>query len=143
MILLDTDHISLLKYHENERAIRLWERLTEVNQRKEIVATSIISVEEQMRGWLVALAKERLPQRMVGPYRELAGLFDFFRGFVIALFTNDAADQFAGFGAIRIKVNDRKIAAIALAHDALLLTANRRDFERIPGLRFENWLEEK
>ena len=33
------------------------------------------------------------------------------------------------------------IAAIALANNALLLTANRRDYERIPGLRFENWLD--
>jgi tRNA(fMet)-specific endonuclease VapC len=37
---------------------------------------------------------------------------------------------------------DLKLAAIALIHDALLLTANRRDFERVPGLRFENWLDE-
>ena len=28
----------------------------------------------------------------------------------------------------------------SLAIDATLLTANTVDFERIPGLRFENWL---
>lgn len=28
-----------------------------------------------------------------------------------------------------------------LANDALLLTANRQDYARIPGLRFENWLD--
>jgi tRNA(fMet)-specific endonuclease VapC len=33
-----------------------------------------------------------------------------------------------------------KIASIALANDALLLTANRRDFEKVPGLQLENWL---
>jgi tRNA(fMet)-specific endonuclease VapC len=143
MILLDTDHLSLLKYHESERAVRLTERLAKAIEGGESIATSIVSVEEQMRGWLAALAKERLPRRMVSPYRELAGLFDFFRGFTLALFTDQAADRFAEFGSIRIKVTDRKIAAIAIVHDALLLTANRRDFERIPGLRFENWLEEK
>ena len=26
-------------------------------------------------------------------------------------------------------------------NDVLFLTANRRDFEKVPGLRFENWLE--
>ena len=31
---------------------------------------------------------------------------------------------------------DLKIASIVLAHDALLLTANRKDFEKVPGLRF-------
>jgi tRNA(fMet)-specific endonuclease VapC len=35
---------------------------------------------------------------------------------------------------------DLKIAAIALVNDALLLTANLRDFERVPRLRIENWL---
>jgi len=28
-----------------------------------------------------------------------------------------------------------------MASNALSLTANRRDFEKVPGLRFENWLE--
>ena len=36
---------------------------------------------------------------------------------------------------------DLKIAATALVQNALLLSANRRDFERVPGLRVENWLD--
>jgi tRNA(fMet)-specific endonuclease VapC len=35
---------------------------------------------------------------------------------------------------------DLKIAAIALVHDALLLSANLRDFRKVPGLRVESWL---
>jgi tRNA(fMet)-specific endonuclease VapC len=42
---------------------------------------------------------------------------------------------------VRIGTMDLKTASIAIAHDALLLTANRRDFEKIPGLKFENWLD--
>ena len=42
---------------------------------------------------------------------------------------------------IRLGTMDLKIAAIALVNDALLLTANRRDFERVPALRVENWLD--
>lgn len=37
---------------------------------------------------------------------------------------------------------DKKIAPIAIANNALLLTANRRDFEQVPGLRFDNWMAE-
>jgi tRNA(fMet)-specific endonuclease VapC len=37
--------------------------------------------------------------------------------------------------------NDMLIAAQALAIDSVLVTANRREFSRVPGLRVENWLD--
>ena len=36
--------------------------------------------------------------------------------------------------------NDLLIAAHALALDMTLVTANEREFSRVPGLRIENWL---
>jgi tRNA(fMet)-specific endonuclease VapC len=42
---------------------------------------------------------------------------------------------------IRIGTLDLKIAAITIAHDATLLTRNTVDFAKVPGLRFENWLD--
>jgi hypothetical protein len=47
MILLDTDHVTLLKYAEGERGARLVERLQALPP-DEVLAVSIISVEEQM-----------------------------------------------------------------------------------------------
>ena len=41
---------------------------------------------------------------------------------------------------IRIGTQDLKIASIALHTGALLLSANLRDFEKVPGLRVEDWL---
>lgn len=38
-----------------------------------------------------------------------------------------------------IGANDMWIAAHALALDATLVTANEREFRRVPGLRVENW----
>ena len=106
-----------------------------------VIGTTIVTVEEQMRGWLASIAKERQSRRQVSPYDELIRLFDFFGGYFIVRFDHVAADLFDSFSRIRIGTADRKIAAIALANNALLLTANRRDYERIPGLRFENWLD--
>ncbi len=140
MILLDSDHISVLKYPHSEKAIRLSERLMAAAG---TIATTIITVEEQMRGWLAAIAKERLPARQVRAYRELADLFIFFASYSIAPFDDKAAMQFEELTRQRIRVGtmDLKIAATALITDALLLTANRQDFEKVPGLRFDNWLD--
>lgn len=37
--------------------------------------------------------------------------------------------------------NDMLIAAHALALDCVVITANIREFSRVPGLKVENWLE--
>lgn len=36
---------------------------------------------------------------------------------------------------------DQLIAGMALANDMTLITRNTREFERVPGLRVENWFE--
>ena len=145
MILLDSDHLTVLRYTDSERTVRLNSRLEAAHSAEESVGITIATVEETMRGWLASIAKERHFQRQIPAYRELALLFSFFAGFDIAMFTHAAADRLDELKAAKVRVGtmDLKTAAIAIAHDALLLTANRRDFEKIPGLRFENWLEEK
>jgi tRNA(fMet)-specific endonuclease VapC len=40
-----------------------------------------------------------------------------------------------------IRANDMLIAAHALAIGCTLVTANEREFSRIPGLKVENWLQ--
>jgi tRNA(fMet)-specific endonuclease VapC len=142
MILLDTDHLTLLKYPDNERGVRLSERLR-AQPPDEVVAISIISVEEQMRGWLAAIGKERHARRQVVGYRELARLFDYFRAFTILPFDERAADQFDNLRAAKIRLGtmDLKITAIALVNQAVRLSANRRDFDQVPGLRVQNWLD--
>jgi tRNA(fMet)-specific endonuclease VapC len=142
MILLDTDHVSLLKYPASERGARLIVRLNALPA-GEAVAISIVGVEEQMRGWLAAIAKERLVKRQVTAYRELAKLFEFFAEFTIAFFDESAAEQFDQLRSAKVRIGtmDLKIAATALVNQALLLSANLRDFEKVPGLRVENWLD--
>ena len=90
MILLDSDHVTALKYLDSERYRRLTARLAMVVD--DVIGTTIISVEEQMRGWLAAIAKERQAQRQIGPYRELAELFEYFQQFLIVPFDQPAVD---------------------------------------------------
>jgi tRNA(fMet)-specific endonuclease VapC len=141
MILLDSDHLTVLKYRGSERYIRLTERLQAAGSVP--VGTTIVNVEEQMRGWLASLAKERAVLRQVPAYRELAALFEFFSKLQIAVFSVDAANRFQDLRKTGVKIGsmDLKAACIALVHDATLLTANRKDFEKVPGLRFDNWID--
>lgn len=141
MILLDTEHLTVLKYTDSEPYARLRSRL--LAAAPELIGTTIGNVEEQMRGWLSAIARERMLVRQIPAYRELTDLFDFFAKFHIKSLDAESVDLFNGFrkSGIKIGTMDLKSACIAVANKALLLTANRRDFEKVPGLRFENWLE--
>jgi tRNA(fMet)-specific endonuclease VapC len=142
MILLDTDHTTFLKYPDSDRGRRLIERLKAVPE-SEAIGVAIVTVEERMRGWLAVIAKEKSALRQVLGYRELALLFEFYQEFEIVPFDEAAARQFDDLRRqkLRIGTRDLKIAATALVTHALLLSANRSDFERVPGLRVENWLD--
>ncbi len=139
MILLDTDHLTILQTPDAARRITLVARLALATGEK--IATTVVNVEEQMRGWMASIAKERQLRRQIRSYSRLAKLFRFYAGFEIVELDDAAIPHFEATGSSGIGVMDRKIAAIALANDALLLTANRQDFERVPGLRFENWMD--
>jgi tRNA(fMet)-specific endonuclease VapC len=141
VILLDTDHLTVLKYTDSDRYERLHGRL--LAAAPELIGTTIVNVEEQTRGWLAAIAKERTLLRQITAYRELTDLFDFFAKLNIISLSADAVDLFSGFrkSGIKIGTMDLKMASIAIANNVLFLTANRRDFGKVPGLRFENWLE--
>jgi len=142
MILIDTDHTTHLNYPESERGGHLIDRLNAVPE-SEAVSVSIVTVEDRMRGWLAAIAKEKTALRQVVGYRELTRLFEFYEAFEIVPFDETAAHRFEELRGQRLRLgsSDLKIAATALVHNALLLSANRRDFERVPGLRVENWLD--
>lgn len=141
MILLDTDHLSILNHPSSDRRQKLVERLAMAHA--DSVTISIITVEEQMRGWLASIAKEKSALRQVRSYTNLLLLFDLLSRYTIMPFDEPAAMQFDQLRAqkIRIGTMDLKIAAIALSQNAILLTANRQDFDNVPGLQWQNWLE--
>ena len=143
MILLDTDHATFLKYPDSERGRRMIDRLDAVSA-SEVIGVAIVTVEERMRGWLAVIAREKLALRQVAGYRELALLFEFYEEFEVVPFDEAAARQSDDLRRQKLRIGSRdlKIAATALVNDALLLSANRADFERVPGLRVENWLDD-
>jgi tRNA(fMet)-specific endonuclease VapC len=140
VILLDTDHLSVMRRPESPRGRELGIRLDASPDQP--YGMTIISVVEQFRGWSAKINKAKDLAQEVWTYGRLVHVIDLIRQMPVYAFDDRAAEQFEHLRAqkVRIGTMDLKIAAIALANAALLLTANRRDFAKVPGLRFENWL---
>jgi tRNA(fMet)-specific endonuclease VapC len=140
MILLDTDHLSVLRDQRHHRNANLIARLQACGDPD--IFPTVVSLEEQMRGWLAELKRRRQIQDQVAVYLKLTELVEFYNQWRIVSFEAPSADIFQRLrsGGIRVATQDLKIAAVALANDALLLSANLVDFQRVPDLRVEDWL---
>ena len=105
------------------------------------VATTIISYEEQTRGWLARIAQLRTVDRQLAAYRELKRQLLNYCHIPVTDFDERAADKFGQLrrAGIRIGTMDLKIAAIALAEGATVLSRNLTDFGKVPGLSVEDW----
>lgn len=141
MILLDTDRLSVLTDRRATGNAALVQRLELAN---EALAIPIVAVEEQCKGWLAKIARTRDIHDQVTPYRRLSELFDYLAEWDIVPLSETAAVHFSEFRRQRLRLGsqDLKIAAIAKAEDALLLSANHRDFQKVSGVRVENWLRD-
>lgn len=138
MLILDTDHLSILDQDTLE-AFNLGRRLAGIPP--EEVAVSMITYEEQMRGWLAYAARANTKVRQVEAYQKLRLHVDRFCKIPLIDYDANAVERYEQIRQARIRVGtmDIKIAAICLVHDATLLTRNLKDFGQIPGLRAEDW----
>ena len=139
MYILDTDHLSLLGRANSAEAQRLRFRLAGLKQKDRV--TTIISFEEQMRGWMAHLAQARTLARQVEAYRRLKDFLDRYLKITVLEFDEAAAEEFSRLKQSRPRVGtmDLKIAAIALSCGATLLSRNLSDFNRLSGLLVEDW----
>jgi hypothetical protein len=92
MILLDTDHLTLLSYPTNPRCQALVTRMEASTDRQ--IGTTIISVEEQWRGWFAVIARFKDVRRQVKAYQELLQLHAFLSNWTVMAFDDRAADRF-------------------------------------------------
>ncbi|MCE9525861.1 MAG: type II toxin-antitoxin system VapC family toxin [Planctomycetales bacterium] len=141
MILLDSDHLSVLADPRQTKGTKLKQRLRSSG---ESIALPIVTLEEQFRGWLALIRRGHDVHKQIVPYLRFQNLIIFLREWDIVGWNEPAADEFKRLRAARVRIGtqDLKIASLTLANDALLLSANLRDFKQVPGLRVENWLAE-
>lgn len=115
MYILDTDHLSVLD-RGGVNAQRLLQRLASVSSRQ--VAASIISYEEQMRGWLSYIAKAQTIEQQVETYKQLKRQLANYCTIPVLEFDEKAAQEFQRLRKEypRLGTMDLKIASVALVN---------------------------
>jgi tRNA(fMet)-specific endonuclease VapC len=128
--LLDTN--ACIRYL-NGRAPNVWQRLSALPP-TEVRVCAIVKAEMYFGA-----------MKSTDPARTLALQQVFFRAFESLPFDDAAAEV---YGRLRAELtrrgtpigpNDLMIAAIALAHDFILVTHNTAEFSRVTGLCLEDW----
>ncbi|MBF2065132.1 MAG: type II toxin-antitoxin system VapC family toxin [Calothrix sp. C42_A2020_038] len=132
--ILDTDHLSL--YGRNHLALlqRLFAESVQLN-------TTVINVEEQLRGRLAQVAEAEDGTTKSNAYIRLVETVTLLSEFTILQYSAKSHEIYKDLIAQNIPVGsqDLRIASITLANKAILLTKNLQEFNKVPGLNIEDW----
>lgn len=131
--LLDTDSASLA-FNGN---LRVRNRIRQTPN----VWLSSIAAEENMRGALNLIHQNRDKIGLPAAHDFLIRLLSGMSNYRIHAYNAQAMRVYASFSAQvkRIGTQDCRIAASAIAAGWIVVTANQKDFSRIPGVQFEDW----
>jgi tRNA(fMet)-specific endonuclease VapC len=132
---LDTDTLSLLQEGHADVLARV------AACPAEDLAITVISVEEQLSGWYRRLRQAKQPDELAKVYARLTAAVRSLARLPILSFSEAAIHLAKALQASKLNVRkmDLCIAAVALEHQAILVTRNVRDFERVPNLVVEDW----
>lgn len=132
---LDTDHLSF--FQNNHPVVK--ERVNALDP--EEVAVTIITVEEQMYGRLNRIRRANSADELMTAYARMWDLLEDIKNINVLAFDQEAYNCYNELvrQKIRIGTQDLRIAASVISRNGVLVTRNRRDFERVPSLRFEDW----
>lgn len=76
VVILDTDHLTVIQRRTEPAYSRLRARLSKLHSNA--VQTTIVSFEEQMRGWLAVISRAQNQTKEVTAYQRLHALLGFF-----------------------------------------------------------------
>jgi tRNA(fMet)-specific endonuclease VapC len=132
---LDTDHFSLLQ-RSHPTVIH---HLSVIPAAE--IAITIVTAEEQLRGWLAVIRQHHANARQLWAYRGLRDALDSFTRFTILDFDQAAYERFTALrqSHLRLGTQDLRIASITTSIGATLVTRNHRDFSQLPNLTLADW----
>jgi tRNA(fMet)-specific endonuclease VapC len=131
---LDTDHLSL--HFRGSQQIRRKLALFPPDE----IAITVISAEEQLRGRLAQIRKASNNDSLATAHRKFRQAIYDLAKLNILEFDSGAITILEDLKQHRLRIGsqDMRIAAIALANNAIVITRNRIDFGQIPGLTIED-----
>lgn len=141
LYLLDTNHFRELAWSsETIPGNRLRQRMESSGGE---FATTIVTADETLRGWLAKVASSKTPGQQIWAYEQLGAAVLCLADYSMLPWDAEAASRFEAFQGLKLRAGtmDLRIACIALEYDATILTRNFTDFAKIPGVRLENWLD--
>ena len=132
---LDTDSVTFQQLGRAAIVARLAQHAAEE------IATTAVTLYEQLRGRLAAINRQQRDEELQGAYRRLQATHDYYCRVQVLPFDAAATTMYRQLVAqgLRIGAQDLRIAAITLAVGATLVTSNSRHFDQVPGLRVEDW----
>ena len=138
MYILDTDQLSLIQRNGQEGK-RILARLSAV--KNPAIAVTVITSEEQVRGRLNLVSKAKTLDERIRAYAGLQQISTDYRSITVISFERAAALEHERLRKAypRLGNMDLKIAAIAIANNATLLTRNYSDFGQITEFTTEDW----
>jgi tRNA(fMet)-specific endonuclease VapC len=133
--ILDTDHVSL--FQKNHLTVH--QRVNVISSQS--IAVTIVTFEEQIYGRLNRIRRANSEEQLLRGYRNLRATLDYFKSVRVIDFDHQAYAHFSELVCqkIRVGTQDLRIAAIALSQNGIVVTRNRKDFEKVPGLEIEDW----
>ncbi len=138
--IIDTDYASL--FLAGNQSI-----IAQVAKHSNTVAITVITVQELFNGWIGRLNNPTQANNLTHLYTKLWETTEFFKAIAILNFDQDAENicqilQHSSNALAKKSIQkDLRIASIALAQNATILTRNYKDFSQIPNLKIENWEE--
>ncbi len=139
MIVLDTDTLTLVQRDDSPSRQKILDHLA--NTGPNDLATTIITYEEQTRGWFKYMGRAKNISQEIDAYSRLKKHVDNYRSLIVVNFDALAADEFQRLRKMKVRIGtkDLKIASIVKAQDATLFTGKIVDFKKVPGLKIMHW----
>lgn len=93
---------------------------------------------------MALVAKARMTSSLISAYTDLESFLVSFTNLPVLAFDESSGLVFDRLVKRKLRVGtmDLRIASIAIAQDAILISRNLVDFERIPDLTVEDWTKE-